>query len=322
MLLIEDLADLKFINNIVFGGAGFIGSHLIEKLLESNQNVVCIDNLSSGNLKNLIHLKDNKNFYFIKHDILNEIRCKSPIEKIWHLACPASPNSYQKDPLLTIRTNYEGTLNILNLANSCNSKLLFTSTSEIYGITKKNPQFEDMSISLQTGSPRACYSEGKRIAETLVINYGKLNSIDFRIARIFNTYGPRLGENDGRVISSFIYQAFNKKNLTIYGDGMQTRSFCYITDLIDGLIKLMNSNYSFPINLGNDDEITILELANLIREKINPEIDLEFHKLPIDDPKYRKPSLDLAKKYLDWNPIVNLEKGLDKFIKFYKINNY
>tara|TARA_Y100001970_G_scaffold269890_1_gene363074 strand:- start:460 stop:1461 length:1002 start_codon:yes stop_codon:yes gene_type:complete len=322
MLRIEELVDLKIINNIVFGGAGFIGSHLIERLLRNNQNVICIDNLSSGSLNNLIHFKDNKNFYFIKHDILNEMSCKLLIEKIWHLASPASPKSYQSNPLTTIRTNFEGTLNILNLAKISNSKVLFTSTSEIYGITKQNPQFEDMPITLPTYSPRACYSEGKRIAETLLFNFEKIHSIEIRIARIFNTYGPRLGENDGRVISSFIYNAFNKKNLIIYGNGTQTRSFCYITDLIDGLVQLMHSNYPKPINLGNDSEISIIKLANLIRKKVNPKIDIEFYKLPIDDPEFRKPCLKLAKKYLNFEPIIDLEEGLDKFINFYKKNHY
>ena len=321
MLLIEKEIDLKNINNIVFGGAGFIGSHLIEKLLKNGENVVCIDNLCTGRISNLNHLKNNKKFFFINHNILNDMSCKIPIDKIWHLACPASPKFYLKNQLFTIRTNYEGTLNILNLANNFNSKILFTSTSEVYGLTNQKPQFEDMPITLQTYSPRACYSEGKRIAETLLNTFGKMNKSQIRIARIFNTYGPRLGEDDGRVINSFLYQAFNKEKLTINGDGSQTRSFCYVSDLINGLILLMKSDYSHPINLGNNYEISIIELANLIKNKINPKLNIEFQNLPIDDPKNRKPNIELAEKYLNWKPLINLDEGLNKFIKFYKMSH-
>ena len=309
-----DLNDFTEINNIVFGGAGFLGSHLIDKLLYNGENVLCIDNLSSGNLDNLIHLKQNKKFLFVKHDILEPLTSKITIEKIWHLACPASPNIYQSDPIRTIRVNYEGTYNILKLARIHNSKILFTSTSEVYGITKNSSQKENMPVSLSTSSPRACYSEGKRIAETLIKSFGEINDLDIRIARVFNTYGPRFNIHDGRVIGNFIKQCTNDKKLTIYGDGFQTRSFCYVSDLIDGLLKLMQSNYSYPMNIGNEEEISIIELARLIKSKINKEISFEYLGLPLDDPLRRKPCLEKAKKYLNWNPKVSLSDGLNQTI--------
>ena len=317
MLNLNEYSESKVINNIVFGGAGFLGSHLIDKLLENDENVFCIDNLSSGNLYNLNHLKNNKKFIFIKHDILNPIISEIPIEKIWHLACPASPNIYQNDPLKTIRVNYEGTFNILNLAKVFKSRMLFTSTSEVYGITNKNPQKENMPIILSTYSPRACYSEGKRIAETLIKSFSESNKLDIKIARIFNTYGPRLNLDDGRVVGNFIKQCTKENKLTIYGNGSQTRSFCYVHDLIEGLMKLMKSNYMYPINLGNEEEITIIKLAKLIQHKINRDIKIEYLNLPLDDPKRRKPCLDNAKKYLNWNPKVSLSDGLDETINYF-----
>ena len=321
MLNLKDLTHFDVINNIVFGGAGFLGSHLIDSLLQSGENVICIDDLSSGNLRNLTLAMNHKEFVFLKHDILEPIFFKKKIEKIWHLACPASPKIYQNDPLRTIRINYEGTINILNLAKRHNSKILFTSTSEIYGITSTNPQFESMPVNLSTFSPRACYSEGKRIAETLISTFREVNQLDTRIARVFNAYGPRLNINDGRVIGNFIKQCRSKENLTIYGDGSQTRSFCYVSDIIQGLIKLMDSDYCYPINLGNDQEISIIELANLIKSKINKKIGFEFRDLPFDDPKFRKPSLDKIKKIFNWHPKIYLSEGLNKTISFY-LENY
>ena len=318
MLIIEKIKNFKNINNLVIGGAGFIGSHLIDKLISEGENVLCIDNLSTGNISNIRHLKENNKFHFIKYDIINEINSKIPIDKIWHLACPAAPNYYQINPLLTIKVNYQGTLNIVNLAKIWGSKVLFTSTSEVYGKTEKNPQFEDMPINLQTSSTRACYSEGKRIAETLLLASIKQYNLEIRIARIFNTYGSRISKNDGRVISTFINQSLQGKKITIFGDGLQTRSFCFISDLINGLNKLMKSKYSSPINLGNDEEISIFDLACLIRNKINSSISFEYKDLPNDDPQYRKPSLLLAKKYLNWAPIIPLSEGLDSLIDFYK----
>ena len=253
MLIIDNQTNGQLINNLVLGGAGFLGSHLIDKLLKKGENVLCIDNFSTGKIQNINHLKDNKKFFFIKHDVIKPIKSKIPIEKIWHLACPASPIYYQKDPLLTIRINYEGTFNILNLAKDFHSKFLFVSSSEIYGTSIVKPQNENVLVNLSTTSPRACYAEGKRIAETLVNTFSKVNNIEIRLARIFNTYGPRFNINDGRVISNFINQSLRNKKITIYGDGKQTRSFCYVDDMVRGLINLMECSYSGPVNLGNEE---------------------------------------------------------------------
>ena len=250
--------------------------------------------------------------------MIEPIKSKIPIEKIWHLACPASPISYQKDPLLTIRINYEGTFNILNLANDFKSKLLFVSSSEIYGTSIIKPQNEKTLVNLSTTSPRACYAEGKRIAETLVDVFSKVNNLDVRLARIFNTYGPRLNINDGRVISNFINQSLKNKIITIYGDGKQTRSFCYVDDMVVGLINLMESSYTGPVNLGNEEETTILELALLIKNKINPDIKIEYFDSPVDDPRFRNPCIEIARNNLKCIPKIGLSEGLDKTISFFK----
>ena len=319
MLIINDQINVKVINNIVFGGAGFLGSHLIDELLKKGENILCIDNFLTGKIENINHLKDNKKFFLIKHDVIEPIKSKIPIEKIWHLACPASPFYYQKDPLLTIRINYEGTFNILNLAKDFQSKLLFVSSSEIYGSSSVIPQDEKVLINLSTTSPRACYAEGKRIAETLIDAFSKVNNLEIRMARIFNTYGPRLNFNDGRVISNFINQSLRNKKLSIYGDGKQTRSFCYVDDMVSGLMKLMESTYSRPVNLGNEQEITIFDLALLISNKINPSIKIEYCDLPVDDPRFRRPCIELAKNKLEWIPKIGLSEGLDRTIKFFKL---
>ena len=319
MLIINDQINVKVINNLVFGGAGFLGSHLIDKLLKKGENILCIDNFLTGKIENINHLKDNKKFFLIKHDVIEPIKSKIPIEKIWHLACPASPFYYQKDPLLTIRINYEGTFNILNLAKDFQSKLLFVSSSEIYGSTSVIPQDEKVLINLSTTSPRACYAEGKRIAETLIDAFSKVNNLETRLARIFNTYGPRLNINDGRVISNFINQSLRDKKLSIYGDGKQTRSFCYVDDMVSGLMRLMESTYSGPVNLGNEQEITIFDLASLIRNKINPNIKIEYCDLPVDDPRFRRPCIELAKNKLEWIPKIGLSEGLDRTINFFKL---
>ena len=318
MLNIEEFTNFKHIDNIVLGGAGFLGSNLVDKLLKCGENVICLDNLSSGKLDNIKHLNSCKDFNFIKHDILNPFSSKIPIEKIWHLASPASPNIYQENTLNTIRVIYEGTFNALLLARENSSKFLFASTSEVYGITNNNFQYESMPINLSTTSPRACYSESKRLAETLIKSFTDKYHLNTRIARIFNTYGPRISLNDGRVIGNFIKQSFMKKELTIYGNGLQTRSFCYVKDLIDGLFSLMESNYQNPINLGNQEEISIIELASLIKEKINPSLNFKFLNLPLDDPIIRKPLLDKAKYYLNWYPKITLQEGINKTISFYK----
>ena len=318
MVNLNEFTKFNVINNIVFGGAGFLGSHLIDKLLKEGQNVLCIDNLSSGKLGNITHLNKEKKFLFINHDILEPLSSTILIEKIWHLASPASPPVYQNDPIRTIRVNYEGTFNLLNLAKAHNSKILFASTSEVYGETKNYPQEEDMPVILSTFSPRACYSEGKRIAETLINSYREKYNLETKIARIFNTYGPRLNINDGRVISNFVRQCLKNDKLTIYGDGTQTRSFCYVSDLIEGLSSLMETNYYFPINIGSEEEISIIKLAELIKTKINKDIIFEYQKLPLDDPERRKPCLNKAKKYLNWSPQMTLVEGLNKTISYYK----
>ncbi len=318
MLKIEELIEFDHIDNLVLGGAGFLGSHLIDKLLAEGFNVVCLDDLSSGSLINLNHLKSYKNFNFIKHNIINPFNSKIPIKRIWHLASPASPNLYQDNPLNTIKVIYEGTYNALMCAKDNSSKFLFTSTSEIYGITINDLQFEDMPVSLSTFSPRACYSEAKRLAETLIKTFSDQYKIDTRIARVFNTYGPRISFDDGRVVGAFIKQSFSNKELTIYGDGLQTRSFCYVDDLINGLIKLMESNYINPINIGNKEEISIIDLANLIKEKVNPSLNLKFNNLPKDDPLRRKPSIKKANDYLNWQPKISINEGLNNTISFYK----
>ncbi len=318
MLIINDQINEKVINNLVLGGAGFLGSHLIDKLLKKGENVLCIDNFSTGTIQNINHLKDDKKFFCIKHDVIEPIKSRIPIEKIWHLACPASPTYYQKDPLLTIRINYEGTFNILNLAKDFHSKFLFVSSSEIYGSSDVIPQHENVLINLSTTGPRACYAEGKRIAETLVDAFGNVNDLEIRLARIFNTYGPRLNINDGRVTSNFINQSLRNQKITIYGDGKQTRSFCYVDDTVRGLIKLMESSYSKPVNIGHEQEITIFELALLIKNKINPNVKIEYCDLPIDEPRFRNPCIEVAKNRLKWIPRINLSEGLDKTIKFFK----
>ena len=318
MINLNEFTKFNVINNVVSGGAGFLGSHLIDKLLKNGQNVLCLDNLSSGYSGNITHLKKNKKFLFINHDILEPLDSTILIEKIWHLASPASPYHYQNDPIRTTRVNYEGTFNLLNLAKSHNSKMLFASTSEVYGETTNYLQEEDMPVKLSTFSPRACYSEGKRIAETLINSYREKYNLEIRIARIFNTYGPRLNINDGRVISNFIKQCLTGDKLTIYGDGRQTRSFCYVSDLIEGLLFLMESNYNYPINIGNEEEISIIKLADLIKNIINKDVIFEYRNLPLDDPKRRKPCLNKAKKYLNWSPKVTLIEGLHKTISSYK----
>jgi len=318
MLVINNQINTKLINNLVLGGAGFLGSNLIDELLKKGENVVCIDNFLTGKISNINHLKDNKKFFLITHDVIEPIKSKIPIEKLWHLACPASPTYYQKDPLLTIRINYEGTLNILNLAKEFKSKLLFASSSEIYGKSREKPQNEMSTVNLSTTSPRACYAEGKRIAETLLDTFCKVNNLESKTARIFNTYGPRLNIDDGRVISNFINQSLKNKKITIYGDGLQTRSFCYVKDMVRGLLNLMESTYTGPVNLGNEQEITIFDLAFLIKNKINPDIKIEYLDLPVDDPRFRNPCIDLARTRLKWTPEVSLSEGLEKTISFFK----
>ena len=303
--------------NLVTGGAGFIGSNLIHKLIENQENVICLDDFSSGSYKNIEKWLSNNKFKLIEHNITKPIDLK--VNKIWHLACPASPSHYQNDPIETSKISFVGSYNMLNLAKNNRAKILFSSSSEIYGDATNNPQIETNKGSVNTISKRSCYVEGKRIAETLFYDFHRKFKIDIKIARIFNCYGPNMLPNDGRVISNFIWQALNNKPLTIYGNGTQTRSFCYIDDLIDGLLKFMNSNEHGPMNFGNaSEEYTINDLAYIITKQINPLIKFKNYPIPEDDPLKRKPVIDLANTTLKWQPKVNLSKGLEITINYFK----
>ena len=304
--------------NLITGGCGFLGSHLAKRLLEKGEEVILLDNFFTGTKKNIQNLYKYPNFELIRHDVTEPIKIE--VDKIWHLACPASPIHYQHNPIKTTKTIFMGTYNMLGLAKRVGAKLLLASTSEIYGDPEVHPQTEDCRGSVNTTGIRSCYDEGKRIAETLCSDYLRMHGVDIRIMRIFNTYGPHMRFDDGRVISNFIVQALRNERITIYGDGSQTRSFCYVDDLINGMIKLMESNYQKPINIGNPNEFSIKELANLIKNFINPELKFTNKTIPEDDPKQRKPSIDLAKEILDWEPYVELEEGLKKTISWFKKN--
>ncbi|WP_269623082.1 UDP-glucuronic acid decarboxylase family protein [Prochlorococcus marinus] len=304
--------------NLVTGGSGFVGSHLIDRLMNSGEEVICIDNLSTGREQNIEQWQNNERFKLIKHDIVDPIQLE--VDRIWHLACPASPKHYQSNPIKTAKTCFLGTYNMLGLARRTKARLLLASTSEVYGDPEIHPQPESYQGSVNPIGIRSCYDEGKRIAESLCFNYLRVHKTEVRIARIFNTYGPRMLPNDGRVISNFICQSLLQKPLTIYGDGNQTRSFCYIDDLIEGLILLMKSDHIGPINLGNPEEYTILELSNLIIKKINCKLITKRLPRPEDDPIKRKPVIDLAKRLLNWEPSINIDQGLNQTIKYFKDN--
>jgi len=300
---------------LVAGGAGFIGSHLCKKLLEKENKVICVDNLLTGQKKNLIN---HKNYLFINHDITNSININIKIDEIYNLACPASPKHYFKYPIYTTKISVIGTLNLLELAYKYNAKFLQASTSEVYGDPQTHPQNEDYFGNVNPIGPRACYDEGKRCAETLCSNFKREKNLDIKIVRIFNTYGPNMRVDDGRVISNFIIQALKNKDITIYGDGKQTRSFCYVSDLIDGLIKMMESNEYGPINLGNPEEFTILDVAKKIIKLTDSKSKLKFLDSLEDDPKLRKPDITKAKTLLKWKPKISFEEGLQKTIKYFK----
>ncbi len=297
---------------LVTGGAGFIGSHLIDRLMTEGHEVVCLDNFYTGHKRNLPQWFDNPYFELIRHDITEPIRLE--VDQIYHLACPASPVHYQFNPVKTIKTNVIGTLNMLGLAKRVNARFLLASTSEVYGDPEVHPQSEEYRGSVNPIGIRSCYDEGKRVAETLAFDYHRQNDVDIRVARIFNTYGPRMLENDGRVVSNLIVQALRNKPLTVYGDGSQTRSFCYVSDLVEGLMRLMNGNFIGPVNLGNPDEYTILQLAQTIQTMVNPSADVKFEPLPQDDPRRRKPDITRAKTHLDWQPTIPLNDGLERTI--------
>ena len=306
------------VKNIVTGGAGFLGSHLIDQLMKNGENVICIDNFFTGNKKNIKQWQGNASFELIRHDIINPILLEA--DKIWHLACPASPFHYQYNPIETSKTSFLGTLNMLELAKKINARFLFASTSEVYGNPKEHPQKESYLGYVNPIGIRSCYEEGKRIAETLCFDYQRVHNIDIRLVRIFNTYGPRMMENDGRVISNFIVQALKNKDLTIYGDGSQTRSFCYVDDLINGLIKVMDGDFIGPVNIGHINEISVKELAFIIKNKINKELKIIYKDIPQDDPFRRKPSIDLANQKYNWEPKVDLDNGLERTIEFFSKN--
>ncbi len=306
----------SILRNLVTGGAGFLGSHLIDKLMSNGEEVICIDNFISGDKRNINHWLEHRNFKLIIHDITKPIKIET--DKIWHLACPASPMIFKKEPIETAKTSFLGTINMLELARATKSKILVASSSAIYGDPTEHPQTESYYGHVNSFGSRSCYEEGKRIAETLCFDYQLMHGCDLRIARIFNTYGPRMHNNDGRVICNFIVQALNNRPITIFGNGRQTRSFCFVDDLIKGLMLLMESKYNKPMNLGNPSELKILELANLIKSKINPELPLTYHSLPEDDPFQRKPSIKLANRELGWAPEIPLSIGLEKTINYFK----
>lgn len=303
---------------LVTGGAGFIGSHLCKKLLDLGKKVLCLDNMFTGTYDNISELYSNPNFEFINANVIHPLQLD--VDEIYNLACPASPIQYQYDPIMTTKTSFLGALNVLDLAKRNGAKVLQASTSEIYGDPLVHPQTEDYRGNVNTIGPRACYDEGKRVAETLFSDYRRLYGVDTKIVRIFNTYGPHMLENDGRVVSNFIMQALGGKPLTIYGDGSQTRSFCYVDDLVNGLISMMETDSKVfgPINLGNPREMTVLELAEMIIKKTGSNSEIIFDKLPEDDPIKRKPNIGLAGEKLKWRPIVPIEEGIEKTIQYFK----
>ena len=310
---------MKIKNIIVTGGAGFIGSHLCKRLLSSGNNVICIDNLLTGSLENLKEFKENPNFEFINHDITKPFESED-IDEIYNLACPASPVHYKINPIKTIKTCTIGVINMLGLAKYNKAKILQASTSEVYGDPKIHPQNELYNGNVNPIGPRSCYDEGKRCSETLFMDYKRQHNLRIKIIRIFNTYGPNMAKDDGRVISNFILQALGGEELTVNGDGNQTRSFQYIDDLIDGMIKMMNTPDDFigPVNIGNPNEISINNLAFKILSLTNSKSKIKYFQLPKDDPIRRKPQIDLAKNKLGWKPEHNLEQGLLKTIEYFK----
>lgn len=303
---------------LITGGAGFIGSHLSEKLLNEGNDIICLDNFFTGSKNNIRHLIGNNRFELVRHDVINEYLAE--VDQIYNLACPASPIHYQYNPIKTVKTSVMGIINMLGLAKRCKARILQASTSEIYGDPHIHPQVESYWGNVNPIGIRSCYDEGKRCAETLMMDYHRQNNVDIRIARIFNTYGPNMAVNDGRVVSNFIIQALKNEPITIYGDGSQTRAFCYVSDLVEALVKLMNNEDNFigPVNLGNPQEFTILQFAELIIKLTNSNSQIEFKELPKDDPVQRKPDISLAKEKLNWEPTVSIEDGLLKTIEYFQ----
>ena len=303
---------------LITGGAGFLGSHLCDRLINKGNEILCLDNFFTGIKDNIIHLLSNPRFELIRHDIINPIFIE--VDQIFNLACPASPVHYQYNPIKTIKTNVMGTINMLGMAKRLNVKILQASTSEVYGNPDVHPQRENYWGRVNPIGPRSCYDEGKRAAECLMMDYHRQNDVKVKIVRIFNTYGPRMALNDGRVVSNFIIQALKGEDITVYGDGSQTRSFCFVDDLIDGLTTVMDSDDSFigPVNLGNPNEFRIIELAEAIIKKTGNQSKIVFCTLPQDDPMQRKPDISLAREKLGWQPTINLEEGLDQTIAYFR----
>jgi UDP-glucuronate decarboxylase len=303
---------------LVTGGAGFLGSHLCDRLVAQGHHVLCVDNYFTGSRKNIEHLLDHKNFEVIRHDICIPLYVE--VDEIYNLACPASPYYYQLDPIQTMKTSVIGAFNMLGLAKRTGATILQASTSECYGDPEVHPQTEEYWGNVNPIGPRSCYDEGKRAAETLFMDYHRKHRVNTRIMRIFNTYGPRMAQNDGRVVSNFIVQALKGKNITVYGEGEQTRSFCYVDDLIDGMMALMNYQgiYPMPINIGNPGEFTMLELAEKVMKLTNSMAFISHMPLPQDDPKQRRPDIDRAKTVLGWEPKISLDQGLEKTIDYFR----
>ncbi|MFC1686291.1 UDP-glucuronic acid decarboxylase family protein [Nanoarchaeota archaeon] len=306
-------------NILITGGAGFIGSHLCKYLLDKGEKIICVDNLFTGSKENIKELLENPNFEFIEHDIINPLFLDDKkIDQIYNLACPASPIHYQFNPIRTIKANTLGVINILGLAKKHKARILQASTSEVYGDPFVHPQDESYKGNVSTIGPRACYDEGKRVAESLFFDYHRTHNMEIRVVRIFNTYGPNMAKNDGRVVSNFIIQALSNEDITIYGSGNQTRSFCYVSDLVEGIYRLMNTeSFIGPVNLGNPNEFTVLELAKRIIKLTGSKSNIVFRDLPKDDPKQRQPNISLAKKELDWEPKIMLEEGLQRAIAYF-----
>lgn len=306
-------------NILVTGGCGFLGTNLCFSLLEEGHNVYAVDNFFTGTKKNAEKLQQNPRFHLIEHDVIEPLSFDDELDEIYHLACPASPPYYQKDPIFTAKTAFLGALNFLELAKKKNAKILLTSTSEIYGEPQVHPQVENYRGNVNTIGIRSCYDEGKRISETLFFDYWRMYELKIKVVRIFNTYGPYMQIDDGRVVTNFIKQAFNNEDITIYGDGKQTRSFCYVDDLVRGLKAMMASPDEFqgPVNLGNPGEFTMLELADLVLENIKGSSNLVFRPLPSDDPTRRRPDITLAKEKLNWQPEIPLKEGLKKTIEYF-----
>ena len=303
---------------LVTGGAGFLGSHLCDRLVADGHDVLCLDNFFTGSKKNVSHLLGRTNFELVRHDLVDPIFLE--VDEIYNLACPASPIHYQYNPVKTVKTSVMGAINMLGLAMRVNARILQASTSEIYGNPTVHPQKEDYWGNVNTIGPRSCYDEGKRCAETLFFDYHRQNRVNIRVVRIFNTYGPRMHPNDGRVVSNFIVQALTGQDITVYGEGSQTRSFCYVDDLIEGMIRMMNGpdNFIGPVNLGNPVEVAILELAKLVIGMTDSSSKIIFEPLPVDDPTQRQPDITLAKEQLDWEPFGGLEQGLKKTIEYFR----